>query len=92
MREYKLSDPEARADVDLTDYEDVIKKAVAKVNDEAVVEVFKDRYTIDGITRSESVQIGRQLSKTALAEYCVKVELSRLFFGHEVEEESKWTK
>ena len=88
MREYRFTSSFARDTVDLREYEDVIKDAVAHVNPKAKVEVYEDRYTIDSISRSESVQVGRQLSKTALAQYCITVEISRLFYGQEVVEEN----
>lgn len=87
MREYRFTDSLARDTVDLTEYEETIKKSVAQVKPGAVVHVFPDKYTIDNISRSESVMVGRLLSKTALAEYCIRVQISRLFCGHEIEEE-----
>lgn len=87
MREYRFTNSFARDTVDLTEYEEIIKEAVAEVNPKAIVNVFQDKYTIDSISRPESVMVGRLLSKTALAEYCIKVEISRLFCGHEIEEE-----
>lgn len=86
MREYRFSNSFARDTVDLREYEDIIKNTVAQVNSQATVTVYEDRYTIDNISHSESVMIGRLLSKTALADYCIKVEISRLFCGHEVKE------
>ena len=89
MREYRFTNAFARDTVDLTEYADIIKNAVAEVAPKAVVNVYPDRYTIDNITRIESVLIGRLLSKTALSEYCTKVEISRLFYGHAIEEETE---
>lgn len=87
MREYRFSSPLARDTVDLREYEDIIRAEVAKVSPNAIVTVYEDKYTIDNITHAESVRIGRALSKTALADYCVKVEISRLFYGHEMKED-----
>lgn len=86
MREYRLTNALFRDSVDLREYADVIKDKVAQISPNAVVEVYKDKYTVGNISHAESVQIGRLLSKTALADYCIKVEISRLFCGHEVEE------
>ena len=85
MREYRFTNAFARDTVDLTEYADIIKNAVAEIAPNATVKVYSDRYTIDDITRIESVLIGRLLSKTALSEYCTKVEISRLFYGQAVE-------
>ena len=88
MREYRFSSSLARDTVDLTEFEAIIRQAVEQVNPKATVTVYTDRYTIDNISRSEAVQVGRLLSKTALAEYCIKVEISRLFFGQDVKEDA----
>lgn len=86
MREYRLTNSMFRDSLDLTEYAEIIKCKAKQVNPNAMVTVYKDRYTIDNISHSESVQVGRLLSKTALADYCIKVEISRLFYGQEVTE------
>lgn len=69
MREYRLINKDIT--VDLTNYEDIIKKTVTEVVPDAEVTVLPDKYIINAkLTHRETVTIGRALAKSVLGEFC----------------------
>ena len=72
MREYRLADTDYRITVDLTEYEDLIKKVVNDEAPEVEVTVLENRYVLNNpISRGQAIRIGRRLAKSTLGEYCI---------------------
>lgn len=72
MREYSLQDPEYRKTVDLRNYKTIIEDSVHQVSSDAIVTVFKDRYTITpDLTKGQLIKIGRLIAHTNLGQYCM---------------------
>ena len=85
MREYKLINK--NVEVNLADYEDIIKDTIVKIVPDAEVSVLSDRYIIHTeISQSNAVSIGRALARTELGNFCdVKYVL---FKGRKIDEEA----
>ena len=86
-RKYVLASEEARARVDLRDYEDLIRAVVGKIVPEAKVVVKRDYFIVDRLTRGQSRSLGRELSKTELVAHRQMV--CRLFAGSPATEEER---
>ena len=72
MREYSLQDPEYRKTVDLRNYKTIIEDSAHQVASDAIVTVFKDRYTITpDLTKGQLIKIGRLIAHTNLGQYCM---------------------
>ncbi len=82
MKKYTLASPDARKKVDLRNYAQIIENAVHDVAPDAVVNVYKDYYTVDSITKGQSIKIGRKICASALGSNCIT--LYKLFNGKEV--------
>ena len=86
MRRYYLASQDARQNVDLRDYEDVIVAAVMDVmkDVEDVSVVVHERYYELSISpsRSQAVAIGRKICKSSLSQHCVQI--PKLFSSREV--------
>lgn len=86
MRKFSLASPEARETVDLTAHEKLITDTVKSIIPNAKVKVYEHFYTIDHVTKGQSIKIGKVLSKSCnLGKYCIQI--SKLFSGTESEEE-----
>lgn len=69
LREYRLVNK--AIEVDLTDYEDIIKKTIATIVPDAAVTVLPDKYIIDSeLSQKDTVKIGRALARTVLGQFC----------------------
>lgn len=69
MKEYKLINK--NVEVNLADYENIIKNAIVKIVPDAEVTVLPDRYIIHTeISQSNAVSIGRALARTELGNFC----------------------
>lgn len=87
MRRYTLASHEARNDVDLRDYEDVIIGAVHGVCPKANVRVEKDCYYVSPtLSKGDAVKVGRLICKSKLSRYCIHI--AKLFSSIELKEES----
>ena len=86
-RKYVLASEEARARVDLRDYEDLIRSVVRRVVPKAKVVVKRDYFIVDRLTRGQSRSLGRELSKTELVKHRQMV--CRLFTGSVATEEER---
>ena len=87
MRRYTLASLNARNDVDLRDFEDIIVDAVHSVCPTATVYVDESCYYVSPTPKKgEAVKIGRLICKSALCQYCVHI--PKLFSSIEVKEES----
>jgi hypothetical protein len=86
-RKYVLASEEARARVDLRDYEDLIRSVVGKIVPKAKVIVKRDCFIVDRLTRGQSRSLGRELSKTELVKHRQMV--CRLFAGSPATEEER---
>ena len=84
MRMFTLASSEASEYVDLRDYKSIIESTVTGIIPKAKVEVFKNCYVIDEVTKGESIRIGRILASTQLGKYCIKI--SKLFSGETIDE------
>ena len=85
MRRYMLASTEARSDVDLRDYADIIIDAVHTVMPNASVEVSEDCYLVDLTpSQGEAVRIGRQICQSKLRQHCVMI--PKLFTSEEIKE------
>jgi hypothetical protein len=86
MRRYYLASQDAKQDVDLRDYEDVIVAAVMEVmkDVEGVSVVVHEQYYEVSPTpeRKYAVVIGRKICKSGLSQHCVKI--PKLFSSREV--------
>lgn len=86
MRWYYLVSQDAKQNVDLRDYEDVIVAAVMEVmkNVEGVSVMVHERYYEVSPTpeRKYAVAIGRKICKSALSQHCVHI--PKLFSSREV--------
>ena len=72
MREYSLQDPEYRKTVDLRNYKTIIEDSIHQVAPDAVVTVYKDRYTITpDLSKGQLIKIGRLIAQTTLGQYCM---------------------
>lgn len=88
MRKYSLADGKKRNQVDLRDYDDVIKAAVQEFTPGVMVVVNKDHYLVtDHLTQSQAVKIGRRICETDLSKHCIK--LSKLFNSKEVSDDNR---
>lgn len=86
MRKYTLASAQARGDVDLRDYADVIIEAVQSIMPEANVRIERDCYYVSPAPKKgDAVRIGRQICKSSLCRYCVQI--PKLFSSVEVEDE-----
>ena len=85
MRRYYLASPDAKKNVDLRDFEDVIVNAVMEVmkSVEGVsVVVCKQYYQVSpSPKRSYAVVIGQKICKSGLSHYCVQI--PKLFLSKE---------
>lgn len=69
MREYKLINK--NVEVNLADYEDIIKDTIVKIVPDAEVTVLSDKYIIDSeLSQKDTVKIGRALARTVLGQFC----------------------
>lgn len=85
MREYKLASSDNRQNVDLTEYEDLIKDVIHSEAPNITVTVFPDRYVLNNpISKGQAIRIGRRLAKSSLGQYCVLRPI--LFIGQESDE------
>lgn len=86
MRRYYLASQDAKQNVDLRDYEDVIVSAVMDVMKgvEGVSVVVHERYYEVSPTpeRKYAVAIGRKICKSGLSQHCVQI--PKLFSSREV--------
>lgn len=85
MREFTLLSQEARQNVDLRLYNDLIQKTVkAKIPDATVI-VKEKSYIVDSSpTKGQAIRIGKVLSKAShLGEHCIYV--PKLFSGKEID-------
>lgn len=86
MRRYYLASQDARLNVDLRDYENVIVAAVMDVmkDVEGVSVVVHEQYYEVSPTpeRKYAVAIGRKICKSGLSQHCVKI--PKLFSSREV--------
>lgn len=82
MKKYVLASPDARKKIDLRNHADIIIEAVRDVMPGASVEVYQDYYTVDHISKGESIKVGRKICASVLGQYCVT--LYKLFNGKEV--------
>lgn len=86
MRRYYLASQDAKQNVDLRDYEDVIVTAVMDVmkSVEGVSVVVHERYYEVSPTpeRKYAVAIGRKICKSGLSQHCVQI--PKLFSSREV--------
>ena len=86
MRRYTLASSDARGEVDLRDYRDVIEEAIHEIVPSAQVAVEKDCYNVSPApTKGEAIKIGRLICKSGLNRYCVQI--PKLFSSVEIEEE-----
>lgn len=86
-RKCRLSDS-SHKDVDLTIYKDVIINTINSVIPGKNPRVFKDYFSTDVLTQSESVAIGRALAKIDnLKPYGKTVTIFRLFDGKNYDSE-----
>ena len=89
MKKYTLASSNARKNVDLQAYEDIIIKSVTDVMgsrvDKVVVE--QDCYYVSPTpSKGEAIRIGRSICKSVLGKYCVQT--PKLFLSVEMEEEN----
>ena len=84
MRRYTLASLDARNDVDLSLFKDLIESTIREVIPGAIVKVEPSYYTVSPTpSRGDAIRIGRKLSKKqVLGQYCVKI--SKLFNGENV--------
>jgi len=86
IRRYYLASQDARQNVDLRDYEDVIVAAVMDVMKDVEgisVAVFERCYELSvSPSRSQAVAIGRKICKSGLSKHCVMI--PKLFSSNEV--------
>lgn len=86
MRKYYLASQNAKQNVDLRDYEDVIVSAVMDVmkDVEGISVVVRERYYELSISpsRSQAVAIGHKICKSSLSQHCVQI--PKLFSSREV--------
>ena len=88
MRKYTLADGKKRNQVDLRDYEEVIKTAVEEFAPGVAIVVNKDHYLVtEQLTQSQAVKIGRRICESDLSRYCIK--LSKLFNSKEVSNDNR---
>ena len=86
MRRYTLASSDARGEVDLRDYRDVIEEAIHEIVPSAQVTVEKDCYYVSPTpAKGDAIKIGRLICKSGLNRYCVQI--PRLFSSVEIEEE-----
>ena len=73
MKEYKLADVYHRNNVDLTDYQKIIKKAICSVKPDAQVLVESHRFVVlNGLSDGEARTVGKELSATCLGRYAMQ--------------------
>ena len=86
MRKYTLASKDAKINVDLRNYRQVIEDAVREVLPTAIVQVNADYYTVSPTPKQgDAVRIGRAICKSKLKMYCVQI--PKLFSSVEIEEE-----
>lgn len=84
MRKYMLASVSEREDVNLLDYEDIIKEAVHEFMSKANVTVENDCYYVDPTpSRGTAVKIGRKICQSNLKKSCITI--SKLFSSVEIE-------
>jgi hypothetical protein len=92
MRKYTLADKNAKANIDLTDYSDIIANAVLDVMDnvdDVTVLVEKDCYYVSPTpSQGAAIRIGRMICKSALSAHCIHI--PKLFTSVPVEEEAAY--
>ena len=89
MREYSLQDPEYRKTVDLRNYKTIIEDSIHQVAPDAVVTVYKDRYTITpDLSKGQLIKIGRLIAQTTLGQYCMIRPI--LFKGEVIEDDEDY--
>lgn len=85
MRKYYLASLDAKQNVDLRDYEDVIVEAVMEVMKDVegiLVVVYEQYYEVSpSPKRNHAVAIGRKICKSGLSQYCVQI--PKLFLSKE---------
>lgn len=85
-KKYSLADTTQSAD--LRQFEEQIVKAIEAVAPGKHPKVFQDCFITDNLSHSESVRIGRELSRyKELARYGKTIETFRLFKGQTIEVE-----
>ena len=83
MRRYWLASTEARENVDLRLYENIIIEAVHSIKPNASVIVNEDFYTVDPTpSQGEAVKIGRTICKSDLSKHCISI--AKLFNSRKV--------
>ena len=88
MRKYTLASKDAKAKVDLRDYQQIIEDAIHEVLPTAVVRVESDYYTVQPSPEQwAAIRIGRAICKSALKKYCITVTVPKLFGSIELQEE-----
>ena len=85
MREFTLSSQEARNNVDLREYKELIQETVKEEIPDAEVIVKERNYFVNpSPTKGQAIRIGKKLSKCKnLGEYCTYV--PKLFNGREID-------
>ena len=90
-RKCRIADPDHR-DIDLRDYKDIIIDTVNSVVPGKNPQVYKEYFSTDPLTQSESVLLGRALAKLdELKCYGKQVTIFRLFDGKMYDSEESIT-
>ena len=88
MRKYTLASPAARINVDLRDYEDIIKRAVHDIVPEAEVKVEEHCYYVSPeLQQGDAVRVGRLICQSDLRIYCVQI--PKLFSSVHIDEKEE---
>ena len=86
MRKYMLASKDAKDDVDLREYQQIIQDAVHEVLPHATVQVEATYYTVSPTPKQgDAVRIGRAICRSTLKKYCVQI--PKLFSSIEVKED-----
>ena len=86
MRRYTLASSDARGEVDLRDYRDVIEEAIHEIVPSAQVTVEKDCYYVSPTpAKGDAIKIGRLICKSDLNHHCIQ--LPKLFTSIPVKED-----
>ena len=87
-RRFRLAN-RTHADVDLTQYEDIIIDVIKSIAPDSNPIVTKEYYEINEISHRQLIAIGHELAKAnRLGHLCKIIEQVRLFEGHEVMEDT----
>ena len=86
MRKYYLASKDAKDNVDLREYQQVIEDAVHEVLPLASVQVAADHYIVTPTPKQgDAVKIGRAICKSALKKHCIQI--PKLFTSIEIKDE-----